>query len=241
MSRVGGPARLEVRVASKNYRGAAGGTRAALRDIAFTLDAGKVGAIVGPSGAGKTTLLRIVAGLETDFVGEVVRPASGRLAMVFQEPRLLPWRDVEDNIRLAAPDVTEGELNALFSTLGLDEHRQHYPLELSLGLARRVALARALAVRPDLLLLDEPLASLDAATASRLIEEIATLVESRAVTTLMVTHDIDAAISLADVIFVFSDPPARCLAALEVATPRKRMTAQAAANLAAQIEAARRA
>ena len=231
--------RLEVRIQAKDHRGASGAIRPVLRDIAFGLDAGKVGAILGPSGCGKTTLLRIVAGLDTRFQGEIARPAAGRLAMVFQEPRLLPWRTVEENVRLAAPEASEDDLAAVFAPLGLDEHRRHYPLELSLGLARRVALARALASRPDLLLLDEPLASLDAATAARLIDEISGLVESREVTTLMVTHDIEAAIRLADMIFVFSEPPARLMATIEVSTPRKRMTQEASADLVERIDAAR--
>jgi len=239
MSRVGGLSPLEVRIEAKSFLAASGETRAALRDIAFTLEAGRVGAILGPSGCGKTTLLRIVAGIDKRFEGSVRRPASGSLAFVFQEPRLLPWRTVEDNVRLAAPDIGEEELAALFASLGLDEHRRHFPGELSLGLARRVALARAVAAKPDLLLLDEPLASLDGATASRLIQEIIDLVESRPITTLLVTHDTEAAIRLADVIFVFSDGPARLLARIEIRKPRGRLTPEAVADVAARIDAAR--
>jgi len=92
------------------YSSASGRTREALTEVAFALDKGKVGAIVGPSGCGKTTLLRIVAGLDSRFVGFVARPEPVHLAVVFQEPRLLPWRSVEDNVRLVVPDVAEGEL-----------------------------------------------------------------------------------------------------------------------------------
>lgn len=239
MYRVGGSARLEVHVKAKAYLGATGQTRETLRDIAFTLEAGQVGAILGPSGCGKTTLLRIIAGLDTRFEGAVAGLASGRLAVVFQEPRLLPWRTVDDNVRLAAPDIAEDELASLFSTLGLSEHRRHFPGELSLGLARRVALSRALAVHPDLLLLDEPLASLDSATAGRLIEEITDLVEARPVTTLLVTHDIEAAIRLADVIFVLSEAPARLLQRIEIPEARRRLTPASASAIAERIEAAR--
>jgi sulfonate transport system ATP-binding protein len=238
-SRAGGLAPLEVDVKAKVYLGASGETRLALRDVAFSLEVGKVGAIVGPSGCGKTTLLRIVAGLDRHFEGAVARPASGRLAFVFQEPRLLPWRTVEENVRIAAPEAGEPALAELFVALGLSEHRRHFPGELSLGLARRVALARALAIRPDLLLLDEPLASLDATTASRLIEEITALVERRPVTTLLVTHDIEVAIRLADVVFVFSDAPARLLARVEIPTPRSRRLPGDSATIARRIEAAR--
>jgi ABC-type nitrate/sulfonate/bicarbonate transport system ATPase subunit len=238
MSRVGGSAPLEVAIKSKTYSSAAGRTREALGELAFALEIGKVGAIVGPSGCGKTTLLRIIAGLDARFEGFVALPKPVRLAVVFQEPRLLPWRCVEDNVRLVVPDIGDAELGALFAALGLSEHRQHFPNELSLGLARRVALARALAVHPDLLLLDEPFASLDAATAAALVEQITDIVEARGMTTLLATHDIDAAIRLADVVYVLSDGPARLLARIEIADPRRRLTGDAAAGIAARIAAA---
>src|SRR5207247_5246335 len=117
-----------------------GGSLHVLNELALGLAGGEVGALVGPSGCGKTTLLRIIAGLDCDYEGTVQLPDHGKLGMVFQEPRLLPWRTLEQNVRLAAPSATEKELDALFHTLGLDAHRHHYPGELSLGLARRVAL-----------------------------------------------------------------------------------------------------
>ncbi len=184
------------------------------------MEAGEVAALVGPSGCGKTTLLRIVAGLERDYEGTVNLPAHGTLGMVFQEPRLLPWRTVEQNVRLAAPRAADATLDALFGTLGLAAHRAHYPGELSLGLARRVALARAFAVEPDLLLLDEPFVSLDVALATRLREELADLVRSRPVTTLLVTHDVDEAIGLADRLILLSTSPAHVLAEVRVPRPR---------------------
>ena len=180
-----------------------------LGELAFSLANGEVAALVGPSGCGKTTLLRIIAGLDSDFEGSVALPAHGMLGMVFQEPRLLPWRSVEENVRLAAPLIDEATLAALFTVLELNAHRSHFPGELSLGLARRVALARAFAVDPDFLILDEPLASLDHALAARLREQIASLVESRAVMTLLVTHNLDDAVRLGDRLFFLSARPAK--------------------------------
>ncbi|HEY9359465.1 MAG TPA: ATP-binding cassette domain-containing protein, partial [Xanthobacteraceae bacterium] len=161
MSPAGARGRLDVNIRQKSFRAASGGKLHVLGELKFSLRGGEVAALVGPSGCGKTTLLRIVAGLDRDFDGNVAFPAHGTLAMMFQEPRLLPWRTVEQNVRLAAPRATGASLEMLFQTLGLKAHRDHYPRELSLGLARRVALARAFAVEPDLLLLDEPFVSLD--------------------------------------------------------------------------------
>ncbi|MGB8398285.1 ABC transporter ATP-binding protein [Bradyrhizobium sp.] len=213
--------RLEVNIASKTLNNAAGGRYDVLADINFSLAAGEVGVFVGPSGCGKTTLMRILAGLDHDYHGRVSRPANARIGMVFQEPRLLPWRSVEQNVRLAAPLADEAKLSALFAVLGLDAHRSHFPGELSLGLARRVALARAFAVEPDFLLLDEPLASLDDALAARLRDQIANLVDSRSVTTLLVTHNVDDAARLGDRLFLLSSRPARILADLSIGTPRR--------------------
>src|SRR5229473_3573596 len=153
MSPAGVRDRLDVAIKQKFYRSASGGQLQVLGELAFSLAHGEVGALVGPSGCGKTTLLRIIAGLDRDYQGTVRLPEHCRLGMVFQEPRLLPWRSVEANVRLAAPDASDAALDALFQTLGLGAHRSHYPGELSLGLARRVALARAFAVEPDLLVL----------------------------------------------------------------------------------------
>jgi NitT/TauT family transport system ATP-binding protein len=219
MSPAGVRDRLDVTIKQKCFRAASGGKLEVLGELAFSLGPGEVAALVGPSGCGKTTLLRIVAGLDHDFEGRVTLPAHGTLGMVFQEPRLLPWRSVEQNVRLAAPDAGDTNLDALFHTLGLAAHRNYYPGELSLGLARRAALARAFAVEPDLLLLDEPFVSLDDALAGRLREELAELVNRRPVTTLLVTHNVEEAIGLADRLLLLSASPARVLAEVPVARP----------------------
>jgi ABC-type nitrate/sulfonate/bicarbonate transport system ATPase subunit len=211
---------LEVEIASKAFTNAAGERHEVLADFNFALGDGEVGVFVGPSGCGKSTLLRILAGLDPDYQGRVGRPPNARIGMVFQEPRLLPWRSVEDNVRLAAPRADEARLAALFAVLELDAHRNHFPGELSLGLARRVALARAFAVDPEFLILDEPLASLDDALAARLRDEIAILVDGRPITTLLVTHNLDDAVRLGDRLFLLSPRPARIVGVVPIRTPR---------------------
>jgi NitT/TauT family transport system ATP-binding protein len=212
--------RLEVEISGKTFRSAAGGSHEVLAPLKFALQSGEVGVLIGPSGCGKSTMLRIILGLDQDFAGSVARPPEAQIGMVFQEPRLLPWRSVEQNVRLAAPDVTDAKLAELFRILELEAHRDHFPGELSLGLARRVALARAFAVEPDLLVLDEPLASLDDALAGRLREEIAMLVARRPVMTLLVTHSLDDAIRLGDRLFLLSPRPAQIVSELPIAVPR---------------------
>ena len=120
MSPAGVRNRLDLAIKQKSYRAASGGRLHVLGELALSLESGKVAALVGPSGCGKTTLLRIVAGLDRDFDGHVAFPADGRLAMVFQEPRLLPWRTVEQNVRLAAPRASDAGLG-MRHAVGLQE------------------------------------------------------------------------------------------------------------------------
>jgi sulfonate transport system ATP-binding protein len=239
MSLAGDRARLEARVARKTVWTAAGQGVEVIADLSFVLEEGETGALIGPSGCGKSTLMRILAGLDRNFEGAVHIPAEGRIGMAFQEPRLLPWRTAEDNVRLAAPDASEAEIAALFAALGLAEHRTHFPGELSLGLARRAALARAFAVRPTLLLLDEPFVSLDAPLALQLRRDLAQLVESGRITTVLVTHDVDEAIALADRIFVLSARPAHVIGEVHVAKPRSEISGEERRAIAARIEALR--
>ncbi len=239
MSPVGDRARLEARVARKSFQTASGQSAPVIVDLCFALEEGETGALIGPSGCGKSTLMRILAGLDRNFEGAVHIPAKGRIGMAFQEPRLLPWRSLEDNVRLAAPEASEAEIAALFAALGLAEHRTHFPGELSVGLARRAALARAFAVRPTLLLLDEPFVSLDAPLARQMQRDLARLVESRRMITVLVTHDVDEAIALADRILVLSARPAHVIGEIRVASPRSAMSDEERQAIAARIEALR--
>jgi ABC-type nitrate/sulfonate/bicarbonate transport system ATPase subunit len=228
---------LEVKIKRKAFRTASGELREVLRDFAMTIVSGRVYALVGPSGCGKTTLLRIIIGLDQDFEGTIAMPQKPRIGMVFQEPRLLPWRSVLQNLRLAAPHASDEDLVKIAGDLGLGEHLTHFPGELSLGLARRVALARAFAVKPDLLVLDEPFVSLDTALAERLRDELAALVEKTKVTTLLVTHAIDEAIRLADHIILLAGRPTGIIAEVDIKSPRHAMSDAYAAEAKAEIGA----
>jgi sulfonate transport system ATP-binding protein len=234
MHPAGDRAPLDVAVALKTLRAASGEARVVLRDVAFSLQEGEVCALLGPSGSGKTTLLRLIAGLDADFEGRVSLPARCRIGMVFQEPRLLPWRSVADNLRLAGAPVGKG-LDDIIATLDLAGHLGHFPGELSLGLARRVAIARAFAIDPDLLILDEPFASLDAPLARRLRGELGSLVEQKKTTTLIVTHDVEEAVALADRILILSPAPGHVVADRTIATPRLALAPAAAARIGAEV------
>jgi ABC-type nitrate/sulfonate/bicarbonate transport system ATPase subunit len=230
---------LELRIDRKTYLNADRVAVDVIRGLSLRLRAGEFGALIGPSGCGKTTVLRIVAGLDTDFQGDCRWPGEPRLGVVFQEPCLLPWRTVDENIRLVLPpDRVGADLSDLIETLGLGGHRGHYPGELSLGLARRVAIARAFAVAPDFLLLDEPFVSLDEATAARLRAELTALTASRHVTTLMVTHDLDEAVQLADHMFFLSDRPSRVVLERQFAVARAQRTDAYIRSTAEELRAA---
>ena len=179
--------------------------------------------LFGPSGCGKTTLLNLVAGLDEDFEGLLdPPPGSARIGYVFQNPRLLPWLSVLDNVVLVLDHLDDGAGAArrLLAETGLDGVADVYPERLSLGMARRVALARAFAVEPDLLLMDEPFVSLDEPTARRLRALLIDVWRRRRTAVLFVTHNLREAIALADRIVFLSHGPARVLAEFEIAVPR---------------------
>jgi NitT/TauT family transport system ATP-binding protein len=232
----GGGKALELRIDRKTFSAPDRAPADVIRGLNLRLEAGEFGALIGPSGSGKTTALRILAGLDSDFSGECRTPDRSRLAIVFQEPCLLPWRTVEANIRLVLPpDRAKADLSELIDTLGLAAHRTHYPGELSLGLARRVAIARAFAIDPDFLLLDEPFVSLDEAVAARLRQELLTLTTRRRVTTLMVTHDLEEAVQLADHLFVLSGPPSRVILERRLPSAREVRTESDIRSAAAEL------
>lgn len=220
MPGAGAPPLLEIDVRTKVHR--RGAERlTVLENFRLTLVKGAVTTLLGPSGCGKTTLLRIATGLDRDFDGSVTPPPERlRLGVVFQDPRLLLWRTVEQNIRLVAPDLATADFDDLLREFGLATWRKHRPNQLSGGMARRVALARALAVQPDLLVLDEAFVSLDERNADTLRTAVFAAVARRHTTVLMVTHDIREAIGVSDTVLVLAPQPTRVADAIHLAQPR---------------------
>ncbi|HYZ21994.1 MAG TPA: ATP-binding cassette domain-containing protein [Rhodopila sp.] len=186
--------------------GGAHGPRVILRDVGFSVAKGEIVGVLGPSGAGKSTLLRIVVGLDRDFEGTVQRTCQ-RIGMAFQEPRLLPWLTVTDNIRAVAPERMRPDVDSLLDLVQLGGIGALYPRQLSLGMARRVGLARALAVAPDLLVLDEPFVSLDAQLGGLLFERVVSHARSAGTTVLVVTHDLAQALGRVSRLLVLAGAP----------------------------------
>lgn len=217
---------LSVDIASKVYpaRGSAP-SHTAIGDLRFDQPAGQFLCITGPSGCGKTTLLHLLAGLDLNFEGSIVWkpgiPAPLRTGYVFQEPRLLPWRTVLQNIELVlGPEPNRETIETLLHTMGLEPVSQQYPQKLSLGMCRRVALARAFAIEPDLLLMDEPFVSLDAPTARRIRNLLIEVWRQRPHTVIFVTHDLREAITLGDRLLFLSAAPSRIIGDIPVPIPR---------------------
>ncbi len=192
------------------------GVRRVLDGFDLDVRAGETVAILGASGCGKSTLLRCVGGLERPDAGIV--DVAGEIGFVFQEPRLMPWLTVERNVEFAARDARErARIGDVLALVGLGDATHLLPKELSGGMAQRAALARSLLRSPKVLLLDEPLSALDALLRLDLQTAIARIVRDTGSTALLVTHDVDEAMYLADRVIVLEGAPARC--ALELTIP----------------------
>ena len=220
---------LELRQLSKTY---ANGTTA-LRQLNLSIQPGEAVAIVGGSGCGKSTLLRLIAGLEQTssgsvlLNGEAINAPRPEVGLVFQEPRLLPWLSVSDNIGFGLEDLPKEErqtrVQEALARVGLAGQGNKWPRELSGGMAQRVALARALVTHPSVLLLDEPFSALDALTRSDLQDHLVELWQSTRPTLVLVTHDIEEAVVIADRVVVLRPRPGRLEALLEVNLARPRI------------------
>lgn len=185
------------------------GSRHVLRDVRLEIPAGEIVAIVGPSGCGKSTLLRLIGGLDTPTSGSIrlddtaVAVVDERTAIAFQEPRLLPWRTIAQNVALGLPRGTprkkgRDRVEELLRLVGLDHAADQRPREVSGGMAQRASLARALARNPGVLLLDEPFGALDALTRLRMHDLLLEIHAAEPTTVLLVTHDVEEALYLAD-------------------------------------------
>lgn len=225
--------KLSVQAISKSFE-SRGRTTIALDNISFEIAPGEFFVVVGPSGCGKTTFLRIVQGLDAPTSGTVLlsgRPLDGPGAdrgFVFQNDALFPWRTALENVTLGAElkgvkrKAAEAAARDIVGLVGLAGFEHHYPHELSGGMRQRVNLARALAVEPDILLMDEPFAALDAITRETMQQELVRIVERTGKTVLFITHQIDEAVLLADRIAVFSARPGRLQKLVAVDLPRPR-------------------
>ncbi len=204
-----------------------------LSNLSLAIEAGSFVSIVGGSGVGKSTLLRAAAGLLPAESGAVVslaasRPDQRSRAFVFQDSRLLPWRTVSQNVALGLKGLALDRATArrrvadALALTGLADFGDRWPHQLSGGQAQRVGIARALAVEPTVLLMDEPFSAVDAITRQRLQEELAAIWQASGAAVIFVTHDIAEAVYLGDRVVVLADAPARIVADIEIAQPRPR-------------------
>jgi len=199
------------------------GSHHVLADVSVSVRRGEIVALIGRSGSGKSTVLRVFAGLSTDHTGE--RVVSGAPALSFQEPRLFPWRDVITNVVYGLTRIRLPKAEALaraekaLADVGLTDRADAWPLTLSGGQAQRVSLARALVAEPELLLLDEPFGALDALTRLTMRKLLLDLWREHGFGVLLVTHDVDEAVALADRVLVLED--GAVVHTLDIPDPRR--------------------
>jgi sulfonate transport system ATP-binding protein len=187
-----------------------------LEGLKLSVERAEIVAVLGPSGCGKSTLLRAIAGLDVHPLGTIA--VEGDVGYVFQEPRLFPWLTVEKNVRFAARSADEhARVDEVLELTGLQDARATLPKALSGGMAQRAALARTLVRKPSVLLLDEPLAALDALRRMQLQEALAEIIAAVGATAILVTHDIEEALYLTDRIVVLGGSPSRI--AFEITIP----------------------
>ena len=204
----------------------------ALDGVSLSIGIGEIVVVVGGSGCGKSTLLRLISGLDQPTQGVItldgipITAPHERIGMVFQEPRLLPWLSVADNVGFGLEDRPKDErrsrVTAQLERVALHDKAAVWPRELSGGQAQRAALARALVMRPEVLLLDEPFSALDAFTRVDLQDHLLDLWADGKPTLLVVTHDVDEAVVLADRILVMRPRPGRMFAEVDADLPRPR-------------------
>lgn len=213
---------------TKRFR-SGGADLSVLTPIDLEIKRGEIVAILGPSGCGKSTLLRLIGGLDQPTSGEirlgdkVVTASDPRCAVVFQEPRLFPWKKVSANVGVGSRRLHERpSTERWLERVGLAGFGDSFPHQLSGGMAQRVALARALIGHPQVLLLDEPFAALDALTRLQMQDLLAGVCADLGTTAVMVTHDVDEALHLADRIIVMSQRPASVVEVIEIDHPRPR-------------------
>lgn len=220
-----------------------GGGAALFQGFDLTVPPGQTVALIGPSGVGKTTLLRILAGTEQGFDGQALvdgqpAPLAPVPGLVFQDARLLPWATCADNLTLVQPALDAAGVERTLARVGLAGHADSWPRQLSGGMQRRLGLARALAVNPRLLLLDEPFVSLDRAVVRDLQALLADLIAASHPTVVLVSHDPEDAARLAHRAVLIGGRPVRILADLDLGPQPSTRTRSQIATLVDQIEAA---
>ncbi len=182
--------------------------RKIISGLSFSIEDGELAVIVGPSGCGKTTLLNIISKLTGDYYGQVER-ASEKIGYVFQEDRILPWLNVFDNIKIVKPEGCDSQVLEYIKLVGLEGFEAYFPDQLSGGMKQRCAIARALYFGSDFLLMDEPFKSLDYILKQKMLSDLQKIHNSKKNTILLVTHDIEEALTVADRIFVLQKNPCR--------------------------------